>query len=244
MSENTKAPVVYLQWDSDFFQKRIGRVTSNHLDRNEALLVNLWAAENKMDCLYYLSDGSRDSSPWEAEKDGYHLMDLRVTFFIDLERADLEEENPLKIEIVSAQDLPDVKRMAGQFHGLSRFFADPHFDRELCQKMYEIWIERDATQPERFLWVNKQDDCVSGYTSASIDRLSNSAEIGLVGVNAKFRGQGIGRKLQVAVLRELKQLGMRQVEVVTQGRNIAAQNLYTRSGYALKSIDLWYHKWF
>ncbi len=244
MRENKEAPVIFLQWDSDFFHKRIARVTSKHLDVDELARVNQWAVEHQVDCLYYLADGSQDSSPWQAEKDGYHLMDLRVTFAIDLERVNLEEDSPMKIELASATDLPEVKRMAGEFHGLSRFFADPHFDRELCKKMYEVWIERDASQPDRFLWVSRQDDGLVGYTSASINHGAQTAEIGLVGVNPDFRGQGSGRKIQLAVLRELKQLGVRQVEVVTQGRNIAAQNLYAKSGYGIKSIDLWYHKWF
>jgi ribosomal protein S18 acetylase RimI-like enzyme len=35
-----------------------------------------------------------------------------------------------------------------------------------------------------------------------------------------------------------------KVNVVTQGRNVRAQRLYQKSGFATDSVMLWYHKWF
>jgi RimJ/RimL family protein N-acetyltransferase len=38
--------------------------------------------------------------------------------------------------------------------------------------------------------------------------------------------------------------GMDSMEVVTQGRNVAAQRLYQKCGFATKEVQLWYHHWF
>jgi dTDP-4-amino-4,6-dideoxy-D-galactose acyltransferase len=243
MTEATKPPAVFLQWDSDFFQKRIGRVITCNMSENEAFRVDIWAAEQHIDCLYYLADGSLSSSAWVAENHGFHLMDLRVTYQIDLKN--VKSDLPMRsIRQATAVDLPTIKQMAGEFHSVSRFFSDDHFERILCKQLYELWIERDFIEHDRYLWMSEDQGQITGYTSASIDQSGKAAEIGLVGVNPNWRGQGIGWNLQLGILQQLKTLGVNHVEVVTQGRNISAQNLYSKSGYVLKSIDLWYHKWY
>ncbi len=244
MNSALVSPAVYLEWDSQFFQKRIGRVTTtNMLDQN-ADEVDAWANDNLIDCVYYLADGLESKSVRAAEVHNYHLMDLRVTYAIDLAKNKLDLSSELNIRMALKEDLVEIKRMAGGFHGISRFFADDHFSRKKCTELYETWIERDFNDTDRNLWVSEDQGIITGYTSASIIPNNNVAEIGLVGVNPNYRGQGIGYQLQLAVLNQIRQLGSNQVEVVTQGRNISAQNLYQKCGYHLKSIDLWYHKWF
>lgn len=243
MTEMHEPPAVFLQWDSEFFQKRIGRVTSGNLSDSDAHRVDVWAVEQCMDCVYYLADGGQSTSALAAENHGFHLMDLRVTYQIELKnmRSDLQK---ISIRQATANDLPVIKQMASEFHGISRFFADEHFERLKCKKLYELWIERDFIDPDRYLWVSEDQGQITGYTSASINESKQIAEIGLVGVNPQWRGQGVGFNLQLGVMQQLESLGVDHVEVVTQGRNINAQNLYSKSGYILKSIDLWYHKWY
>lgn len=243
MSEITQSPAVLLQWDSEFFQKRIGRVNSSNLNENEAECVDAWAVDQHIDCVYYLAEGRHPASAIAAENHGFHLVDLRVTYQIDLINTTIELQTR-PIRQANAIDLPIIKKMAGEFHDISRFFADEHFERSLCRKLYELWIERDFTESNRYLWVSEDQGQLTGYTSACIDLSEKTAEIGLVGVNPIWRGKGIGWNLQLGVLKQLKSLGVDHVEVVTQGRNVSAQNLYCKSGYLLKSIDLWYHKWY
>jgi ribosomal protein S18 acetylase RimI-like enzyme len=37
--------------------------------------------------------------------------------------------------------------------------------------------------------------------------------------------------------------GLQRAQVVTQGRNIAAQRLYQKCGFRTGEIALWYHRW-
>ena len=41
----------------------------------------------------------------------------------------------------------------------------------------------------------------------------------------------------------LKKEKIKNIEVVTQGRNIVAQKLYQKNGFKTKKTELWYHKW-
>ena len=121
---------------------------------------------------------------------------------------------------------------------------DGHFDVEKCKELYEVWIDRDFQEKDYYLWVWDENNQPIAYTSARLDPNFKSGLLGLVGVHENFQGKGIGVKLQNWILLRLKELGAEHVEVVTQGRNINGQYLYQKSGYRLKSIDLWYHKWF
>jgi len=244
MTDELESPAKYLEWDSAFFQKRIGRVSSSNMNDQKADSVDDWARDNHIDCVYYLADGLELTFARAAESHNYHLMDLRVTFNIDLRYTKIESLKDTKIRPAVHGDIEELKRMAGEFHEISRFFADDHFERAKCRELYELWIERDFKEANRFLWVCEEQGQIAGYTSATIDLRDKKAQIGLVGVNPQYRGQGIGLHLQLEVLCQLRKLGINNVEVVTQGRNIKAQNLYQKSGFRLQSIDLWYHKWY
>jgi dTDP-4-amino-4,6-dideoxy-D-galactose acyltransferase len=206
--------------------------------------MDRWAKANRVDCLYFLADGS-DRQHWSAvEGQGYQLVDLRVTYQLDLTRYE-DNYHPIpQIRAARLEDIAQVKKMAADFHQASRFFVDGRFPREKCRELYEIWIERDFTEENRTLWVFEEGGVVLGYTSASSDPSMGKAEIGLVGVKDEARGRGIGVSLQHHTIHAFKKMGIQTLKVVTQGRNVNASNLYIKCGYTLRSIDLWFHKWF
>ena len=47
-----------------------------------------------------------------------------------------------------------------------------------------------------------------------------------------------------AALAWFSESGVRDVQVVTQGRNRAALRLYQRCGFVIEAVELWYHRWF
>ena len=72
---------------------------------------------------------------------------------------------------------------------------------------------------------------------------ADSAVIGLVGMDPPVAGRRLGRRMIYSVLNILVDRGVKTVNVVTQGRNYAAQNLYQSVGFRTKTTQLWYHKW-
>lgn len=244
MESKNKEIAVLLEWDSLFFGKRIGRVEGHSLTEADVVDLECWAKTNRVDCLYFLADGS-DRRHWAAvEGRGFQLMDLRVTYQLDLTRYEGNCPPAPQIRAARLADVAQVKLMAADFHQASRFFVDEHFPRAKSREMYEVWIERDFVEENRFLWVFEEGGEVLGYTSASVHPDAGLAEIGLVGVSAAARGRGIGVSLQHHAFHALKQTGVQNLVVVTQGRNVNASNLYLKCGYTLRSIDLWFHKWF
>jgi dTDP-4-amino-4,6-dideoxy-D-galactose acyltransferase len=239
----TKLPVKYLNWDSDFFNRRIARVTSGCLRSDEIAPILAWAVEERIDCLYYLADGQETQSTRLVETNGFHLVDLRVTFIKDLTKPERPFIPSWHIRRADEKDLRTLKEMARNAFQLSRFHVDDHFDQAKADLMYEVWVENDLRTSGHDVWVIDAEGQLAAYSSVSVKQ-DGKAQIGLVGTQAAWRGKGLALELQRFICEELQNEGIEEVEVVTQGRNLPAQNLYQRAGYLISSIDLWYHKWF
>lgn len=70
------------------------------------------------------------------------------------------------------------------------------------------------------------------------------AQIGIVGVDGGHRRSGLGSLLVQHFLCWAAQERATRATVVTQGRNVRAQQLYQRNGFVTASFQLWYHRWF
>jgi len=239
----TNLPVEYLNWDSEFFNRRIARVTSGWVSTDEIERILSWAVEERIDCLYFLADGQQTSATGLAEEKGFHFVDLRVTFIKDLTKPERTFIPTWHIRRAAEKDLSTLKEMARNAFQLSRFHVDDHFDQAKADLMYEVWVENDLRTTGHDIWVIDAEGQLAAYTSVSVKK-DGKAQIGLVGTQAAWRGKGLALELQRFLSEELQNEGIEEVEVVTQGRNIPAQNLYQRAGYFTRSIDLWYHKWF
>ncbi len=239
----SQIPVEYLEWDSDFFGRRIGRVTINHLGEAETSEVLAWAERENMDCLYYLASGLDKDAAGAAESAGFHLVDLRVTFIKDLLKPERSFIPELHIRRAVEGDLETLKTMARDAFQLSRFHVDRHFDQQKADEMYAIWIENDLRLKGHDVWVIDVEGQLAAYTSVSVTGQAK-AQIGLAGTQPAWRGKGLSLELQRFICHELRDEGIEEIEIVTQGRNIPAQNLYQKAGYYIRSVDLWYHKWF
>ena len=239
----TTLPVEYLDWDSNFFSRRIARITTNCLAEEDAAKIMVWAGEEHIDCLYYLADGSKMSSARAAENHGFHLVDMRVTMIKDLKKPEKPFIPNWHIRRAVEDDLVTLKAMSRTVFHLSRFRADEHFDQAKADEMYEIWIENDLRMKGHDVWVIDVEGHLASFTSVTISE-EGKATLGLAGTLDAWRGKGLSLELQRFINEELRNKDIEEVEVATQGRNIPAQNLFQRSGYYTRSIDLWYHKWF
>ncbi len=234
-----------LPWDTGFFGCRIARVSGDSLDQPKAEAIEQWCAENSVAGLYFLARSDDPGTTLTAETHGYSLTDIRVTF----ERV-LAPEMPVPVHHgseaavrpVHPDDLPILQDIARSSHERTRFSNDPHFAPERVRAFYARWLELECQgRAEKvFVAVSPNQDPV-GYISCH--RSGSSAEIGLVGVAPGYRGNGLGYKLVLSALSWFEGEHAKDVTVVTQGSNKAAQRLYQRCGFLTKSVQLWYHKW-
>jgi dTDP-4-amino-4,6-dideoxy-D-galactose acyltransferase len=238
----------YLAWDSDFFGLRLGRIRSGTLHSEQVSQIDAWANENGIQGLYLLSRSDDPKVIRTAEKHGFQLVDIRLT--LACERFDGTREvhgchSEGSIRLAKATDIPALQLIARSAHSDSRFFNDRHFSRERAEALYSTWIEKDCLgRAERVLVAASPQDEPMGYVSCHFDTAAGAGQIGLVGVAAKFRGNGIGSRLVLSSLDWFAKGGAKTVRVVTQGSNRSAQRLYQRCGFLTDQVQLWYHKWY
>lgn len=237
--------VQFLKWDTDFFKKRIARLCPSRINEKIVDMAFKFCRDRRIDCLYYLADSGHSESVKIAEQHGFHFVDIRLTFGMDLRQQSFQNKKPagLKIRDARLSDIPHLRLIAGSNYELSRYYFDRHFSKILCSKFYSDWISKACKGGALKVLVATVGGEIAGYVTCEGDD-DIRGRLSLVGVSGKFHGRGIGRLLVQNALQWFKEQGFLSVEVVTQGRNYGAQRLYQRCGFTTLKTQLWYHKWF
>jgi dTDP-4-amino-4,6-dideoxy-D-galactose acyltransferase len=249
MNAPNPAPCELLPWDTEFFGCRIARVCGDGLREEQAVRMDDWCRSNRVRGLYFLARADDPPTIQTAEQHGFGLVDIRVTFEHRLMNL-CGPDSPAPpagtcLRPVQPNDLPGLQAMARTGHGDTRFFSDSNFPRHRAEELYSTWITLEtqgraaivlvAASPANQPW---------GYISCHLDMARREGQIGLVGVSSEVRGMGIGKSLVMAALDWYRGQAINRVNVVTQGKNRAAQRLYQQCGFLALDLQLWYHKWY
>ena len=242
MTENraTEPLCSYLDWDSEFFKRRIARLNLPRLDEEIVREALQWCRDNRIDCLYFLASAGDPQTTQLADASGFQSVDVRVTY----ERAVAEGEEAFRtgVRLMRDTDLYALKAIARGAHRDSRFYSDEHFDRAQCDLFYETWIENSFRGFAQAVLVAESDGIPAGYLTCHYK--GQESQIGLVGVSADHQGKGLGSMLVQSFLPWSRTQSATRAKVVTQGRNVNAQRLYQKHGFLLASEQIWYHRWF
>jgi dTDP-4-amino-4,6-dideoxy-D-galactose acyltransferase len=237
-----EAVCTYLEWDSQFFGKRIARLNRNCLDEAGLAAALGWCELNKIDCLYFLAAGNDSRTVSLAEQNAFIQTDVRITLDRSLPENDRANAIDPPVRFAVSEDLPELRKIASGLHHDSRFYFDPHFERGQCDLLYETWIENSCKGFAEAVLVAEADGQPAGYITCHLRR--TESQVGLMGIVESHAGKGLGRKLVQAFLAWSIEHGAGRAIVVTQGRNVAAQRFYQRCGFLTSSLQLWYHRWF
>jgi ribosomal protein S18 acetylase RimI-like enzyme len=215
-----------LDWDSDFFGRRIGRAGPD-----EELDAAVTAAERAgVECLYLERDGADVAGIGAAVARGACLVDLRLVFQRD-------EPPPVPADAVrtaGAADAGPLRDAAVSLSAASRFRADPRFPSGRVDELYRRWLDRCLAEGV----VVVPAEGYSGFVGARLE--AGVGHLDLVWVDAEASGRGLGRTL---VAGALAALGASAARVVTQAGNVPAQHLYQSLGFRTRSCTAILHLW-
>ena len=249
MSAPGPVPCELLPWDTEFFHRRIARVCADTLRPELVTPIDDWSRDNRIQGLYFLSRADDPVTLQTAGQHGFGLVDIRLTF----ERTVMSSHGParsqlpagIRIRLATPGDLTGLQALARTAHAGTRFFNDPHFPRQRVEDLYPTWIALEVQGRARTVLVAATDENQPlGYVSCHLKPPNQEGQIGLVGVSEEVRGKGIGRNLVLAAMDWFRTQEAREVTVVTQGTNQAAQRLYQQCGFLSRDLQLWYHKWY
>ena len=229
-----------LEWDSAFFGISIARCNATQVNPARRAAILEWCTTHRIDCLYCLVAADDPETVHALEDAKFRFMDVRVTLTRTLPSPSAGGANGTRH--ATHADIDALRTIARTAHRDTRFYADPNFNPDRCDELYATWIARSCQGYANRVIVVDRDSVPVGYVSLHIDE--SDARIGLLGVHAEWRRQGVGRELLNAAFFSLAGEGVTQLSVVTPGRNIAAQALYQDAGFRTAHTALWYHRWF
>ena len=234
------AACTLLPWDTDFWGVRIGRVEGETMTEERLRAVDGWAAEQSVDCVYFLASVHDAGTAHVAEAGGFRLMDLRV----ELRRPAAGDDAVGDLREATPDDAPALRAIARSSHGITRFYADPNFPDDRCDDFYDVWIARSLEGWAQGVLVADADGRAAGYVSCHLDEAESRGSIGLIAVDGTVRRGGLGVALSCGAVAWCRERGMEEMAVVTQGRNVAALRTFQRAGFLVDSVGLWFHKWY
>lgn len=231
----------YLEWDSEFFSRRIARANRRRLDPPALSALLGWCAANRIECLYFLADADDPQTARLAEANHFLLADVRMMFERKVDEPFVSPSDSV-VRLAREEDLGALRSIAKTGHRDTRFYFDQHFDRAKCDLLYETWIENSVRGFAQAVLVAEVDQKPVGYITNHLR--GDEAQIGLVGIDQGHQGAGLGSILVQHFLSWAARKGAERATVVTQGRNTRAQRLYQRNGFVTATFQSWYHRWF
>jgi len=161
-------------------------------------------------------------------------------------RAQIKDPPPegISFRLGTEKDIPHIRRIAVDLYSHSRYTFDVNFPRDKVREFYSSWIEKAVRGTfDDLAWIICANDIPVGFCSVRYQE-NCEASIGLVGIDNRFAGKGLGAFVLTRTLEELESEGVKRIRVVTQGRNYAAQRLYQKVGFFIKQIEIYYHRWY
>jgi dTDP-4-amino-4,6-dideoxy-D-galactose acyltransferase len=233
-----------VDWDERVFGLRTARIVPTTLTRDQAATVlaeiRSWGAA----VVHLLLEGDDDVSVRVAEEHGFHLVDLRFTLRWRAAESPPEASPAgLRVRRGVPEDFAALEATARTSYDRTRYYHDPRYPKDRCGDLYAHWLSWSLGGGADHVLVAEKDGAAAGYVTCHGKPGDADGSIGLVGVDAAFRGAGVALALVRASQAWFRDVPLPGAIVVTQGRNVEALKVYERAGFRAHRIQLWYHLW-
>ncbi len=230
-----------LSWDSKFFGYTVARILDviPFIKMNQ-ILTNMRSENVK---LAYWFIKSTTIANRVAEQNNGVLVDEKITFIKDLSDKDIVVRN---MHINSYKKRRIDKKLlslvidSGKY---SRFRKDRRFTHNEFKRLYTEWIQKSILRKKAFdvLIYSDVEESMKGFIT--LEKKEHTGIIGLIAVNNKYRGKGVGKALVRGALSRFQLMKLTKAEVVTQKRNISAVQFYLKLGFGILRVQNVYHFW-
>ena len=230
--------ITFLKWDSDFFGKKIARITvktdctTNELDQ----IINKFFQKD-YDCGYLVIPSETDNLVDYCLSKHYFLADKKAVLKKESKTFKIKRLFEVKTQ-VSTDKLGKLRELSHQIAETSRFFKDPNF-RPYAFKLYETWIS-ESIKKNKCFFIFESGIPIGLITLKVID---NNPYIDLFGVDKLYRKRGIGTMLLEIADTWAKDNGYNNIFVTTQADNNIAFLVYKKHGFRPEKMTRIFHIW-
>lgn len=231
-------PIAPLDWDSQFFNKRVGKV---NVHTSESLASALALAREQGYELLYIHSSAAITHTTMAS---FSLLDVggHITFAAGTSQ-DSQENDGSAPDIIEYRDQglqPDLLHAALMSGHLSRFRIDPMLPAGSFERLYATWIENAlANRPKATIYTYQAENKLAGFICSEMDE--SHCVIRLLSVLPSFRTRGIGSKLIQRVKEACMTNGIKEIKVTTQLSNHSARSLYIKNSFVELERAFLYH---
>ncbi|MBU1863547.1 MAG: GNAT family N-acetyltransferase [Candidatus Omnitrophica bacterium] len=226
-----------LDWDSKHYGFNIAQIDSARLkgDRDS---IDIFARKQNIEVVQVYCNTSDVKTTTMLEDGGFHFVGLDITLILDLKNDAYEDHHYL---LAVKEDIPRLKEIAETVFTIHRF-QDRKFDQKKVSEMYKIWTEKSVCgQFDDFCLKMTNAEDIVGFTTVKIID-TNSAQIGLFGIDVPYQGQSFGSTLMDSLMSFLNERNIKKVIVRTSGNNTRALSFYLSCGFMINTINSWYYK--
>lgn len=242
----TGQAIEFLPWDSAHFGLRIARAAFRRVDSSSCKDLLAACQIENINCLYFLADASDQDTIFALQSNAFDFVDIRLTLSAEYSKMpSANQPADIHFRLGEERDLDQLLPIAGAGFRQSRFYVDRRFSNSSASQMYQIWLGKSITNASGdAVIVAEHNGTAVGFVSCHLHKPEGEGNIGLVGVAEAARGLGCASGMIQCAAGWFSRQSLDRLNVVTQGRNVAAQRLYQRCGFRTRSVELWFHKWF
>ncbi|MBU1208539.1 MAG: GNAT family N-acetyltransferase [Proteobacteria bacterium] len=146
-------------------------------------------------------------------------------------------------------DLSQILRIVGETHVQNRFVYDPIIDDTAAKSLYcRLVANSFDADPFEFI-VADSGKTIEGFITLKMNPAFSRAvglscgSLDLIGVRPESRNRGLGAALNRAALHLMAQERAQYVAVRTLASNYPALRICFRTGFAITSTTLFFHRW-
>jgi len=223
-----------LEWDSNFFGFETGKI---HLTKTIEAKIE---SSNPYKLIYLFSDNfiNEEILQKKFKNREVYFVDEKRTYKKSIAFNLIEDKNVCMYSSNRIEhNLLNLTYQSGAF---SRFKIDENIDITVFKKLYRLWIENTLTDSDSEIiayYLNKE---LVGFVTLDF---KSEAKIGLIAVDENKRSNNIGTKLIKYLENRAYKKNLKNLSVVTQGKNLAACNFYENYGFKLDTTSFVYHIW-
>ncbi|MEO7990480.1 MAG: GNAT family N-acetyltransferase [Chryseolinea sp.] len=232
----------YLDWDSKFFGKRIGRIDMESKDESD--IRSITSSHTDIE-LFYIFDSIERQLSLSASIPGFKLVDIKVVYRLSLKDAPIRSLDHSEVKLkeyslsYTSVELENLAYQSGEF---SRFKTDSSFPATDFFRLYKEWIDGSVSKRlADVIYIATSNKQIMGMVTVKFNQ--QEAHIGLIAVQKHFRGMNVGTQLLEHVKKESQQRNILHIFVPTQKQNESACKFYERNGFLINNVMHIYHYW-
>ncbi|MGQ1947099.1 GNAT family N-acetyltransferase [Geofilum sp. OHC36d9] len=229
--------IQYLDWDSRFFEKKIGKSESEILTKASLKTLLKEKSTEGYDLIYLFTTQTDHEAEVILNNRHCPVLDHKITYVID------NIQGPATtapfITHYKGPLTEDLLRLAVLSGHESRFRKD-RFLSPKFESLYTQWISKSLSgQLADVVLIATINNTIKGFVT--IKKKSLHGQIGLIAIDPAVQKQGIGTELMKAAHNWYYQNHLTNAFVTTQLTNTGACRLYEKSGYSVYNTQLIYH---